>query len=246
MINNPLHIRSNIGGGDDDDIEVGEITPLQGNGDFRSKECLDLLDEADIIVTNPPFSLYREYVATLMEHNKKFLIIGNKNSITYKEIFPLIRDNKMWIGYSSPSKFITPEGVTKKINGLTRWFTNLDVKIRHNFIDLNEEYTPEKYPKYDNYDAINVDKIKYIPKDYYGVIGVPITFLDNYNPDQFEIVAFRKGEDGKDLVFTRERERESSTLLSCPCTTAIAGMNKNAEGKINGKPTYARILIMRK
>lgn len=126
------------------------------------------------------------------------------------------------------------------------WFTNLDHKKRHEELILYKHYTPEEYPKYDNYDAINVDKVAEIPCDYDGVMGVPITFLDKYNPEQFEIVAFRKGEDGKDLVFTRERERESSTVLSYPCATAIAGMIKNAEGRINGKITYARITIIRR
>lgn len=175
-------------GGDDNDIEVGVKTPLEGNGDFRNKECLDLLDECDIVVTNPPFSLFREYVAILMEHKKKFLIIGNKNAITYKEFFPLLKDNKVWVGCNSPSEFGTPDGITKKINGLTRWFTNLDVAKRHEKLILWKKYTPEEYPKYDNYDAINVNKVAEIPCDYDGVMGVPITFLDSYNPEQFEIV----------------------------------------------------------
>jgi hypothetical protein len=127
-----------------------------------------------------------------------------------------------------------------------RWYTNLDYKERHEKLVLWKNYTPEEYPKYDNYDAINVNKYSEIPCNYDGVMGVPITFIDYYCPEQFEIVAFRKGDDGKDLVFTRERERDCSTLLSYPCTTSIAGMIKNAEGKINGKPTYARIIIRRK
>ena len=228
-------------GGDDNDIEVGVRTPLEGNGDFRNKECLDLLDEADIVVTNPPFSLFREYVAVLMEHEKKFLIIGNKNAITYKKFFPLLKENKVWLGYTNVKEFLQPDGSIKKFGNIG-WFTNLDVAKRHEKLILRKHYTPEEYPRYDNYDAINVDKVTDIPCDYDGVMGVPITFLDKYNPDQFEIVTFRKGNDGKDLVFTRERERESSY----PCTTSIAGMIKNAEGKINGKPTYARITIRRK
>ena len=175
-------------GGDDNDIEVGVKTPLEGNGDFRNKECLDLLDECDIVVTNPPFSLFREYVAVLMEHQKKFLIIGNKNAITYKEFFPLLKDDEVWIGCNSPSEFSTPDGVTKKLNGLTRWFTNLDVAKRHEKLILWKNYTPEEYPKYDNYDAINVDKVSEIPVDYDSVMGVPITFMDKYNPEQFEII----------------------------------------------------------
>ena len=181
-----------------------------------------------------------------MEYGKKFVVIGNKNAVTYKEMFPLLRSDEVWLGYYSPSEFGTPSGTTKKINGLSRWFTNLDIKKRHENLILYKHYSPEEFPKYDNYDAINVDKVSDIPLDYNGVMGVPITFLDKYNPEQFEIVAFRKGEDGKDLVFTRERERESSTLLSHPCTTAIAGMIKNEEGRIGGKITYARITIRRK
>jgi hypothetical protein len=240
-------------GGDDNNIEVGVKTPLEGNGDFRNQECLDLLDESDIVVTNPPFSLFREYVAVLMEHQKKFLIIGNKNAITYKEFFPLLKDDEVWIGCTNVKEFLQPDGSTKKFGNIG-WFTNLDVAKRHEKLILWKHYTSEEYPKYDNYDAINVNKVSEIPCDYDGVMGVPITFLDKYNPDQFEIVAFRKGDDGKDLVFTREEERafnstfkkKSSTVLSYPCTTSIAGMIKNAEGKINGKPTYARITIRRK
>ena len=211
-------------GGDDNDIEVGVKTPLEGNGDFRNQECLDLLDEADIVVTNPPFSLFREYVACLMEHEKKFLIIGNMNAITYKEIFPLIREDKMWVGANEKGGtrkgnsmcFTVPDDFTGKtidVDGVPMaqvsawWFTNLDIAKCHERLTLRKTYNPEEYPKYDNYDAINVDKVADIPVDYDGVMGVPITFLDKYNPEQFEIVAFRKGNDGKDLVFTRERER---------------------------------------
>ena len=224
-------------------------TELEGNGDFRSPECVELLKESDIVVTNPPFSLFRDFIGLLMEYNKKFAIIGNKNAITYKEVFPLIKENKVWLGYSSPNEFITPNGeITKQVNGLCRWFTNLEIPKRHEPMLLGWKF--EKglemgiYQKYDNYDAYNVDKVCQIPRDYDGVLGVPITFLDKYCPEQFEIVAFRKGEDGKDLVFTRERE--SSTVLSNPCSTSIPGMIKNAEGAINGRNTYARITIRRK
>ena len=185
-------------GGDDNDVEVGVKTQLEGNGDFRSEECLDLLDECDIVVTNPPFSLFREYVATLIAHNKKFLIIGNKNAITYKEFFPLLKENKVWIGYTSPAEFNTPDGMTKKMNGLTRWFTNLDIQKRHEKLILWQRYyddngnplpdVDERYPKYDNYAARHVDKVADIPMDYKGVMGVPIPFMDKYTPDEFEIV----------------------------------------------------------
>ena len=212
-------------GGDDNNVEVGVKTPLEGNGDFRNRECLDLLDESDIVVTNPPFSLFREYVAELMKHQKKFLILGNMNALTYKEIFPLVRDNQLWYGasiHSGDRKFYVPNDYPLKASGCgvdnngqkfirvkgVRWYTNLDYKARHEKLVLWKNYTPEEYPKYDNYDAINVNKYSEIPCDYDGVMGVPITFIDYYCPEQFEIVAFRKGNDGKDLVFTRERERE--------------------------------------
>lgn len=193
-------------GGNDDNIKAGVITPLEGNGDFRSQECLDSLDEADIVVTNPPFSLFREYVTVLMGHDKKFLIIGSQNAITYKEFFPLLRDDKVWIGCNSVKEFRKPDGSIKKFGNIC-WYTNLDIAKRHEKLALWKNYTPEEYPKYDNYDAINIDKITNIPVDYDGAMGVPITFLGKYNPDQFEIVAFRKGNDGKDLVFTREGKR---------------------------------------
>ena len=250
-------------GGNDNDIEVGIKTPLEGNGDFRNKECLALLDEADIVVTNPPFSLFREYVDVLMKHKKKFIIWGNNNAITYKEFFPLLKENKVWLGYIANKTCVFrlsdeytkwDKKITEQMNDGHKYgkcpaisvFTNLYIQKRHEKLILWKHYTLEEYPKYDNYDAINVNKVTDIPCDYDGVMGVPITFLDKYNPDQFEIVTFRKGNDGKDLVFTRERERKSSTVLSYPCTTSIAGMIKNAEGKINGKPTYARITIRRK
>lgn len=234
-------------------------TPLKQNGDFRSEESINLLKTSDIVVTNPPFSLFREYVAQLVKYKKKFLIVGNQNAITYKEIFPLIRNNEIWLGNRkmAPFEFRLPKTATeyKRIDdngekyatlGSVCWFTNLPVKRFNEELTFVKKYDPTKYPKYDNYDAINVDKVVDIPADYKGVMGVPITFLYSYNPKQFDIVAFRKGDDGKDLVFTRERERESSTVLSYPCSTAIAGMIKNKEGKIGGKITYARILIMPK
>lgn len=174
-------------GGNDNDIEVGVKTPLEGNGDFRNQECLDLLDECDIVVTNPPFSLFREYVAVLMEHKKKFLIIGNKNAITYKEFFPLLKEDEVWIGCTNVKEFLQPDGSIKKFGNIG-WFTNLDVAKRHEKLILWKTYTPEEYPKYDNYDAINVDKVSEIPVDYDGVMGVPISFLDKYNPEQFEII----------------------------------------------------------
>lgn len=225
-------------GGDDNDVEVGVKTPLEGNGDFRSKECLDLLDESDIVVTNPPFSLFREYVGTLMQHGKKFLIIGNKNAITYKEFFPLLKENKVWIGYSSPSEFDTPNGITKKINGLTRWFTNLDIQKRHEKLILWKHFTPEEYPAYLNVDnAINVDSVDNIPFDYYGIIGVPITFLSKYNPDQFEIIGI-----DKDL-------RKPMSKIAHPGEYNNSGTALYLPYSGNGfkyKATYRRLFIRRK
>lgn len=177
-------------------------TPLKQNGDFRSPECIEILKEADIVVTNPPFSLFREYISLLMEYDKKILVLGNQNAITYKEIFKLIKENKIWLGHSIHSgdrEFIVPHHYEKyhridedgvkyvRVSGV-RWFTNLDYRERHDNLILYRQYTPEEYPEYDNYDAINVNKTADIPADYLDVIGVPITFLDKYNPDQFEIL----------------------------------------------------------
>ncbi len=206
------------------------INTLQGDGDFRSEECIALLKQADIVVTNPPFSLFREYVAQLMQYDKKFLIVGNQNAITYKEVFPLLKDNLMWLGdHCGDMAFVVPEyyeerstrfwidekGTKWRSLGNICWFTNLDLPKRHENLIPHRKYTPEEYPKYDNYDAINVDKTQDIPGDYDGVMGVPITFLAKHNPEQFEIVKFRKGNDDKDL-------------------------------SINGKCPYFRILIKRK
>lgn len=171
---------------------------LYGSGDFRSVNAKMYLEMADIVVTNPPFSLFREYVAQLMEYDKKFLIIGNMNAITYKEIFPYIMENKLWLGMNHISEFIQPDGNKKKFGNIL-WFTNLPNQKRTEPMELWKEYNPEVYPKYDNYDAINVDKTYMIPKDYDGVMGVPISFLDKYCPTQFRIVKFRKGNDDKDL-----------------------------------------------
>lgn len=183
--------------------EIG-IKHLKGDGDFRSPECIELLKQADIVVTNPPFSLFREYVAQLIEYNKKFIILGNQNAITYKDIFKLISENKIWLGRSlSYIAFQVPSYYQEKSTrywqdgngqkwrsmGNVCWFTNLDIAKRHEELILYKQYTPQEYPKYDNYDAINVDKTADIPCDYDGVMGVPITFLDKYNPNQFEIIA---------------------------------------------------------
>ena len=171
------------------------ISILKGNGDFRSPECVELLKEADIVVTNPPFSLFREYVAQLVKYDKTFLIIGNQNAFTYKEIFKLIKENKLWLGFNMVKEFLQPKTLTKKKFGNICWFTNIDIQKRHEDLILYKSYNPEEYPKYDNYDAINVNKTADIPCDYDGVMGVPITFLDKFNPEQFEIITLGIGED---------------------------------------------------
>lgn len=220
-----------------DPEEIG-IHNFKGDGDFRSKECIELLKQADIVVTNPPFSLFREYVAQLIEYQKKFVIIGHQNAITYKEIFPLIKANKIWLGYGfkgGAGHFISKyediatagdhrEGMIR-VSGVN-WFTNLEIKKRHEDLILYKSYSPEEYPKYDNYDAINVDKTSDIPMDYDDVIGVPITFLEKYNPDQFEIIKFRKGNDDKDLsvngkcpyfrILIRKKQRPSVAVAAEP------------------------------
>lgn len=183
-----------------DPNEIG-IKHLKGDGDFRSKESIELLKQADIVVTNPPFSLFREYVTQLIEYDKKFVIVGHQNAIKYKEIFPLIRDNKIWLGYGfkgGAGHFINEHyedyaTATDRKEGMIRvsgvhWFTNLEINKRHEDLILYKKYTPEEYPKFENYDAINVDVTKDIPIDYDGMIGVPITFMDKYNPDQFDII----------------------------------------------------------
>lgn len=175
-------------GGNDDNTNDAKNEPLIGDGDFRSTECLEYLKECNIVVTNPPFSLFREFIGTLRSYNKKFLVVGNKNAINYKCIFDLIRDNKACLGYSNISILDLPDGTERKDGGLSRWFTNLEIKKRYEDLLLYKTYNSIDYPKYDNYDAINVDKVKDIPMDYDGVMGVPISFIDKYNPNQFEIV----------------------------------------------------------
>ena len=217
-----------------DPEEIG-IHNLKGDGDFRSKECIELLKQADIVVTNPPFSLFREYVAQLVEYDRKFLIIGNVNALTYKEIFKLIKANKIWLGYgfnAGNAYFGIPDfqkvyakGVFDSSTKLVKfrnchWFTNLDYKERHEDLVLYKNYNPKEYPKYDNYDAINVDKTSDIPQDYFGEMGVPVTFFDKYNPDQFEIVGQM-------------------------ATTKVDDYNFGYP-YVNGKKIYARILIRRR
>ena len=230
-----------------------ELTELQGDGDFRSPECLALLDEADIVVTNPPFSLFREFVATLIEHDKKFIIIGNVNALTYKEFFPLIMENKVWIGpsiHSGDRAFFVPEDYPLSASGCgvdengrkfirvkgVRWFTNLDVKQRHEEMILVKKYTPEEYPHYDNYDAIEVSSTSDIPCDYAGIMGVPITFLDKYSPDQFNIIMLANG---------NARTNTGNDILQAVKYKPDA-RDKGGLGIVDGKLTYARILIRNK
>jgi len=220
-----------------DPNEIG-IKVLKGDGDFRNKESIDLLNEADIVVTNPPFSLFREYVAQLIDKNKKFLIIGNLNALTYKDIFKLFEANKIWFGHSIHSgdrEFGVPDHYPLNAAGSridengnkyirvkgVRWFTNLDYKERHEDLILFKSYSPDEYPIYDNYNAINIDVTKNIPMDYTGFMGVPITFIDKYNPEQFEII-------GIDRVLVE----------------AITG--KVSRFRIDGKEIYARVVIKNK
>jgi len=241
-------------GGDDNNVEVGVKTPLEGNGDFRNKECLDLLDESDIVVTNPPFSLFREYVDTLMERGKKFIIWGNNNAITYKEFFPLLKENRVWLGYTANKTcaFRVAEGyrfdekLTAQYNDGFKYgkvpaisvFTNLDIQKRHEKLILWKHFTPEEYPAYLNVDnAINVDSVDNIPFDYYGIIGVPITFLSKYNPDQFEIIGI-----DKDL-------RKPMSKIAHPGEYNNSGTALYLPYSGNGfkyKATYRRLFIRRK
>jgi len=204
------------------DIEEWEQTPMHGNGGFNTPEGLALIDEADIVVTNPPFSLFREFISIMMEHNKKFLIIGSMNAITYKEVFPLIKDNKIWLGTQYIKEFVSDSGETKKFGNIL-WYTNLDHKKRHEEIILYKKYNEAEYPKYDNYDAIEVSKVVNIPIDYEGVMGVPVSFMDKYCPEQFEIVGWSRHND-----------------LNMDGGYWLGG---KADATINGVEVYRRILI---
>ena len=208
-----------------------ELTELEGDGDFRSEECLALLEEADVVVTNPPFSLFREYVATLMEYGKKFIAIGSQNAITYKEFFPLLKNDEVWPGVTHPKEFVQRNGEIKKFGNIC-WFTNLDIRKRHEELILVKKYAghEDEYPKYDNYDAIEVSKVVNIPSDYAGVMGVPITFLDKYNPDQFEIL---EGSNRYGILNTWGKNEDIRAIHS-------HGNN------INGKATYFRVHIRNK
>lgn len=202
-------------------------TPLVGDGDFRSDECVELLKQADIVVTNPPFSLFREYIAQLVEHSKKFLVIGSQNALTYKEVFRLIRDNQVWLGNTKPKEFEQPDGSLKAFGNIG-WYTNLTHSRRKEELIAFKPYAGNEraYPKYDNYEAIEVGKVSDIPVDYFGYMGVPITFLEKYNPAQFTIVGLAAG--------------NIKGMAGIPSKTGKDGPY------INGKLKYGRILIQRK
>ena len=229
-----------------DPEEIG-VFPLESDGDFRSEECIEILKQCDIVCTNPPFSLFREYIAQLMKYKKKFIIIGNQNAITYKETFKLIKENKIWLGYSihnGDREFGVPDHYGKNTSSVRidengkkfirvrgpRWFTNIDYKERHEDLILYKKYNNTEYPKYDNYNAINVDKTKDIPRDWEGNIGVPITFFDKYNPNQFEIIDANDIRTNKKVPFKKH------------------GLIKDKDGTIVGesKPKYVRIVIKHK
>jgi hypothetical protein len=244
-----------------DPEEIG-IVELKGDGDFRSQESIELLKQADIVVTNPPFSLFREYVAQLIEYDKKFIIVGHQNATKYTDIFPLIKENKLWLGFGfkgGAGHFINnqyedyatagnhKEGMIR-VSGVV-WLTNLDINKRHEDLILYKEYTPEEYPTYDNYNAINVDVTKSIPIDYKGFMGVPITFLDKYNPDQFEIIGLGQGNLYRELTpkglsqkFVDDYYKDGNTGLIKENHPILAYYD------INGKPVipYMRIIIKNK
>lgn len=213
-------------------------TQMNGNGDFRSEESIELLKESDVIISNPPFSLYREYVAQLIEYDKKFLIIGNENSITYKEIFKLIKDNKLWYGYTKVKEFLRPDGSISKFGNVS-WFTNLEVTKRNEPMILIKEYYghEEEFLQYDNYNAIEVSKTCNIPRDYNGIMGVPISWLDKYCPNQFSILCLTQRDDPyRNKKYTIEDQNNASDLNRSACIIQ--------NGVI--KPMYARILIRRR
>jgi len=253
------------------------LSCLRGNGDFRTKECIELLKQADIVVTNPPFSLFREYIGQLIEYDKKFLIIGSQNNVTYKEIFQLIMNNKVWLGYKSGDMaFKVPKDYEERETrywqdesgqkwrslGNICWYTNLDHNKRHEELDLVHRYSSEEYPCYDNYDAINVNKVDEIPVDYCNVMGVPITFFDKYNPNQFEILGMTTGRDefvarpikryinpvqvNKDGSYTNGSKANTRATLLLPCAPSdrIYYIADNSDRPF--EILYARVLIRNK
>lgn len=215
-----------------------EWSPMDGEGDFRSEESVELLKQADIVVTNPPFSLFRDYVAQLMEYRKKFLIIGNDNAISYKEFFEFVKKNEVWGGYGKVKEFIQPDGTIKKFGNIG-WYTNLETTKRKEELVLYKKYDSQNYIKYDNYDAIEVSKVTDIPLNYTGVMGVPVTFLDKYNPDQFEILGITD-RDPKNKYRIKMYTKADSPKYNDLNRRAAIVVNKEL------KPTYARLLIKSK
>lgn len=243
-----------------------ELTELRGDGDYSSPECLALMDEADIVVTNPPFSLFKEYIATLIERNKKFIIIGNLNAVTYKEIFPLLKDNKVWIGpsiHSGDRKFYVPDdyplnaagcGVDEdgrrfiRVKGV-RWYTNLDIKQRHETLILVKRYSADVYPMYETFEAIDVSSVSDIPCDYSGIMGVPKNFIDIYNPEQFEILGYEREDENIQVGIKTMPEEFLATYRKQGGTGHYTkGMKMLCYYDFNGKAKipFSRILIRNK
>ena len=220
-----LELSADIDG--DGKITKGDIvkTPLKQNGDFRSEESINLLKTSDIICTNPPFSLFREYINQLMKYKKNFLVIAPETCVSYKEVFPLIRDKKIWLGYNHVKEFRQPDGSLKKFGNIV-WFTNIPIDKQNEELILVKKYDPTKYSKYDNYDAIHIDKCVNIPSDYKGVMGVPISFLENYCPKQFEILGL--------------------TSSSKNLTYGLINTTFGTRATINGNKKFARLLIKKK
>lgn len=242
--------------------DAAKIMPreLKRDGDFRSEECVNLLKQADIVVTNPPFSLFREYVTQLVENRKKFLIIGNHNAITYKEIFSLLKGNKIWLGYSHPVAFMVPDhyemrqirswreadGTNWRSLGNACWFTNLDIAKRHEDLTLYRTFDRKRYPAYDNYDAIEVSTYKDIPLDFDGVMGVPVTFLEHHNPDQFEIVGTLESNDPDNDYRTRVYTSQECRKAYLERFGKPGVYDLNASGVVKGVKVFKRILIRKK
>ena len=238
------------------------LTLLEGDGDFRSQECIDLLQQADVVVTNPPFSLFREYIAQLIDYNKYFLIIGNVNALKYKEVFPYIQQGRIWLGasiHSGDREFRVPDNYPLNATGYrvdekgtkyirvkgVRWYTNIDYAERHDDLILYKEYDPNLYPKYENFDAINVDVTSEIPCDYYDLMGVPITFMDKYNPDQFEIIGVGIAKLGLSIgiqPYKPEHKKYRKEIQKCGAVDGDLYMMENGIVKV----PYARIIIRRK
>ena len=226
-----------------DPEEIG-IHPLKGDGDFRSEESIELLKQADIVVTNPPFSLFREYVDQLIKYDKKFLTIGNINAISYKNCFEYIKSNKLWLGYNTVRYFQKPDGSMYE-TARSFWYTNLDINKRHEDLILYKKYNEDEFPKYENFDAINVNKAIDIPIDYQGLMGVPITFLDKYNPDQFEIIGLGISNSGIEMGVKPYKEEHKKYRKDVQNMAAVDGDLYMMVGN-EVKVPYARVIIRNK